>query len=307
MSSNINPNNIDTAYPVAGQDNDSQGFRDNFTNIKTNFEFAEQEINDLESKAIVKQALTGTTLNNDMGGNPILNAKLDGARTTRINLGNASAQTVAGTVNINYSAGGFHTFTMDTNTSLNFVNFPSAGNGAAVRVIVTVSSTTYTLTLPAAVSVGTSNIQGINTATNVITFSTTGVFAFEFSTSNAGSAITIEDLNRNLDPVYLPSLDSVASNTALSLATTTSIITKSGSFAGTLANGSPGQTKIVICGNASPSVQVLTLASAGWKNSASGNVTFTGQGQTVTLNYIGGTWWCVSTGPDVTDTYPAVA
>ena len=38
MTSAINPNNIDSAYPVAGQDNDSQGFRDNFTNIKTNFE-----------------------------------------------------------------------------------------------------------------------------------------------------------------------------------------------------------------------------------------------------------------------------
>jgi len=68
MSSNINPNNIDTAYPVAGQDNDSQGFRDNFTNIKTNFEFAAEEINDLESKVLLKSALTGTTLDNDMGG-----------------------------------------------------------------------------------------------------------------------------------------------------------------------------------------------------------------------------------------------
>ena len=35
MASNINPNNIDGTYPVAGQDNDSQGFRTNFTNIKT--------------------------------------------------------------------------------------------------------------------------------------------------------------------------------------------------------------------------------------------------------------------------------
>ena len=35
MASSINPNNIDTTYPVAGQDNDSQGFRDNFTNIKS--------------------------------------------------------------------------------------------------------------------------------------------------------------------------------------------------------------------------------------------------------------------------------
>ena len=42
MASSINPNNIDTTYPVAGQDNDSQGFRDNFTNIRSNFEFAEK-------------------------------------------------------------------------------------------------------------------------------------------------------------------------------------------------------------------------------------------------------------------------
>ena len=47
MSSNINPNNIDTTYPVAGQDNDSQGFRDNFTNIKNNFTEAQTELNDL--------------------------------------------------------------------------------------------------------------------------------------------------------------------------------------------------------------------------------------------------------------------
>ena len=62
MASNINPNNIDTTYPVAGQDNDSQGFRDNFTNIKTNFSYAEEEIDDLQSKVIVKSALTGTTI-----------------------------------------------------------------------------------------------------------------------------------------------------------------------------------------------------------------------------------------------------
>ena len=307
MSSNINPNNIDTAYPVAGQDNDSQGFRDNFTNIKTNFEFAEQEIDDLQAKVIVKQALTGTTLTNDMDGNPILNAKLDGARTTRINLGNASAQTVAGTVNINYSAGGFHAFTLDTNASLAFVNFPSAGNGSFVRVIVTVSNTAYTLTLPAAVSVGVSNIQGINTATNVITFNTTGTFAFEFTTSNGGTTVTIEDLNRNLDPIYLPSLETITSNANVTLATTTSIINKSGGWAGNIANGTAGQNKVIICGNASPGTQVLTVLSAGWNNAAAGNVTFTGQGQSATLSYIGGTWYCVSTGPDVSDSYPTVA
>jgi len=49
MSSNINPNNIDREFPVAGQDNDSQGFRDNFTSIKNNFSFASAEISDLQN------------------------------------------------------------------------------------------------------------------------------------------------------------------------------------------------------------------------------------------------------------------
>jgi hypothetical protein len=34
MASLVNPFNINGNYPIAGQDNDSQGFRDNFTNIK---------------------------------------------------------------------------------------------------------------------------------------------------------------------------------------------------------------------------------------------------------------------------------
>ena len=53
MTSLINPNNIDGGYPVAGQDNNSQGFRDNFTNTKVNFQYAEQEITDLQDQVIL--------------------------------------------------------------------------------------------------------------------------------------------------------------------------------------------------------------------------------------------------------------
>ena len=37
MASNITYTTIDEQFPVAGQDNDSQGFRDNFSIIKENF------------------------------------------------------------------------------------------------------------------------------------------------------------------------------------------------------------------------------------------------------------------------------
>jgi hypothetical protein len=83
MTSNINPNNIDGTYPVAGQDNNSQGFRDNFTNIKTNFQYAEDEITDLQNNAILKSALAGSTLNNDMLGSVLSNAQLQDMGYTR--------------------------------------------------------------------------------------------------------------------------------------------------------------------------------------------------------------------------------
>jgi len=302
MSSNINPNNIDTAYPVAGQDNDSQGFRDNFTNIKTNFEFAADEIDDLQSKVVLKQALTGTTLDNDMGGSVIKNAKLQGTRYTRI-----APSDTTGSINVDFAAGSYYKVGQLTgNISLSFVNIPSAGNYAEWTVQLTQGSTPYTVTIPAAVSVGNASLQGCS-ANNVVTYNKAGTYSLKFYTSDGGSTIAVEDISRNTDPIYLPSLETLTSNISLSLATTTSIINKSGSWAGNIANGYTGQTKLVICGNSAPTTQVLTVASAGWKNAAAGNVTFTGQGQSATLTYIGGTWYCTSTGPDVTDAYPTVA
>jgi len=49
MASNINPVNIDITYPIAGQDNDTKGFRDNFTSIKNNFSTAAKEITAIQT------------------------------------------------------------------------------------------------------------------------------------------------------------------------------------------------------------------------------------------------------------------
>jgi hypothetical protein len=106
MTSNINPNNIDGAYPVAGQDNNSQGFRDNFTNTSTNFQFAADEITDLQNNAVLKSALTGTVLNNNMLGSILSNAQLQDMSETVAALG-----TVSGSVAVNYSLGSYQTLT----------------------------------------------------------------------------------------------------------------------------------------------------------------------------------------------------
>ena len=77
MASSITPQTIDGTYPVAGQDNDSQGFRDNFTNTKINFERAAAEITDLQSKAVLTAPLSGTlSTNNNMNGEILRNMQL---------------------------------------------------------------------------------------------------------------------------------------------------------------------------------------------------------------------------------------
>jgi hypothetical protein len=192
MASNINPNNIDTAYPIAGQDNDSQGFRDNFTNIKTNFEYAESEIDDLQSKVLLKSALTGSTLDNDLAGAVLENAKLVGTRYTKADTANTS-----GTISIDFSAAQYHKVGVVTgNATLSFSNIPSAGNYAEWTVELEQTASQYTITLPSAVSIGNASIQG-NDVNNVITFDKAGTYAFKFSTTNGGTAIAIEDLLRN--------------------------------------------------------------------------------------------------------------
>ena len=285
MTSAINPQNIDGAYPVAGQDNDSQGFRDNFTNTKTNFTYAAAEITDLQSKAVLKAALTGTTLNNDMGGSILANAQLQDMGETRVALG-----TVSGAQTINYAAGPYYTLTTSGSVSIAFTNFPAAGVLGRVRLRITVASTAHTLTLPAAVSVGTSNIQGISS--NVITFNQTGTFEFEFETNDGGSTITIIDQNRNLDPIYLPSSEDLANAGAANLSLTTSYFSTGAAETATLAAGVAGQVKVFAM-FADSGDMVITVTNAGWKTSGTGTITFNDIGDACTLMYINNKWFCI--------------
>jgi hypothetical protein len=69
--SSINFDSIDQNYPVAGQDNNSQGFRDNFTFIKSAFTTTKAEITALETNtAKLNDA-------NDFGGGILANAQLE--------------------------------------------------------------------------------------------------------------------------------------------------------------------------------------------------------------------------------------
>jgi hypothetical protein len=290
MTSAINPQNIDGTYPVAGQDNDSQGFRDNFTNIKTNFGYASAEITDLQSKVVLKSALTGTVLNNNMGGSILQNAQLQNMSETRVTVGGGAVST-GNTATISYSAGSYQTFSTAGGVgtiTLTFTNFSPAGTLSRVRVQINVTNIAHTITLPAAVSVGTNNIQGISS--NVITFNKTGKYEFEFETSDNGATITIIDQNRNLDPVYYPSAEDLANAAAIDLGVTTSYFITAAAETATLADGAEGQIKNLVCAGYVGDM-VVTVANAGW--GGAGTITFSAVGQGCQLIFLGGNWWCI--------------
>jgi hypothetical protein len=284
MTSQINPNNIDGTYPVAGQDNNSQGFRDNFTNTKTNFTAAATEITDLQNKAVLKSALTGTTLNNDMNNSIISDVQLQNASAPRVALGTVTSGT------LDYSAGPYYTLTTGGVVSVALTNFPPAGQVGRLRLQVTVASTSHTLVLPNSVSVGVTNTQGYSS--NTITFNQTGVFEYEIESSDGGTTCTLFDLNRNRDPIYLPSSQDLAPSAAASLTVTASYFSTAGAETATLAAGTAGQIKTFAM-YADTGDMVITVTNAGWKTSGTGTITFNDIGDACTLQYINSKWFCI--------------
>lgn len=121
----INFGSIDATYPVAGQDNNSQGFRDNFGAIKAGLGIASSEITALQQNAAFVNA------NNDFGGNTISNAKTNQVYPAFLSLG-----TVTSNQDINLQLGAVQSLYLASNVTLTFRNWPASGSYAACRLFI---------------------------------------------------------------------------------------------------------------------------------------------------------------------------
>jgi hypothetical protein len=259
MASNINPNNIDGNYPVAGQDNNSQGFRDNFTNTRTNFQFAQEEINDLQNKVVLKAPLAGLALDNNMNDNLLLAARIQDFSATKVTITPVGSPLTA---LINYANGHYQSFSTTAPTTLSFQGFPDSPHYGYVKIQINITNVVHTITLPSSVSLGLAGIQGISPGvagvSNTITFSTTGVYEFAFGTYDAGSTITLFDLNRALTDFSAASLN-------LTSVTTSGFI----SAAGNITGGNISSTGLM---SSSGNITGGNISSTGLMSS-SGNIT----------------------------------
>jgi|TARA_B100001093_G_C26460728_1_gene856307 hypothetical protein len=141
MASNISTTNIDETYPVAGQDNDSQGFRDNFSQIKTQLGTASTEITAIQTNQAVTNADT------DFNGHDQSELVLKDWGQKIVAKG-----TVTGSIACSFADGNVVTLTTSGNVSLTFSNFPveddtSTNVYSSMRVLLTKANSTHTVTL----------------------------------------------------------------------------------------------------------------------------------------------------------------
>ena len=197
--SNINPQSIDGTYPIAGQDNNSQGFRDNFTNTVNNFTFAAAELTDLQNNAVLKAALgsagqTGTPTN-DMNYAYLTHPQIKGAVETKNAIGNV----ISGSFSVDWATGHFQTVDLVGNSAiLNFsTNWPTTNLYTRLRLQVNTYANVCALTLPSAVTTNISSIQGATG--QIVSLPSGSVYVFEFSTWDNGTTIAIQDVLRNYD------------------------------------------------------------------------------------------------------------
>lgn len=140
MPSNINTTDIDIEFPVAGQDNDSQGFRDNFTTINANFTEAKTEIEDLQTNSVRKDADTTFLDNADSNPVTLIRPNLKSVSQTYFTPENG---VISADTTINVSDGGYQVYQLGGGTiNLDFDNWPASGYYGIVRMHLTATEAT---------------------------------------------------------------------------------------------------------------------------------------------------------------------
>jgi hypothetical protein len=174
---------IDEAFPVAGVDNESQGFRDNFSAIKDTLIQTKGDIEDLQASR-----LDISSPDTDLSGNTVSNANLKGVSYEFNGGGN-----IISSQNVSFTAGVYHVYTLAATSpssgspiQLTFSDLPAAGTLAVIRVHLYGNGTEQFF------SFNTESIGDFYVATGWPTLSTTSASVpkiFEFWTYDGGNNV----------------------------------------------------------------------------------------------------------------------
>jgi len=184
MASNIVPGNIDGTFPIAGQDNSSQGFRNNFTGIKNNFTDAKAEIENLQNNR------ASTNANTSFNDYIVTRAVFKDTAQSVYPHGSVSA----GTITLNHENGHYQTATVTADTTFSFTNFPATTTLGRIILDITVASGATNLVFPSVV-IKADNVYG-NDGTSDTIAPGLGRVLYEFVTPDGGTTILMHQLGK---------------------------------------------------------------------------------------------------------------
>lgn len=180
MTSRIDNTRINASFPVAGQNNDSQGFRDNFANIKLALGTASTEITELQNSGIFKTPVgDSTVVNNDLDWVAISRAQLTSPSETY-----HDHASVAGITEIDYNLGTVQKMNLSNSIILAMSNFPPLGQAGRVVLWFTITNNSHKVLLPENIVYGVDrNSQIVN---KEIVFPDVGDYLVEVATVDGG-------------------------------------------------------------------------------------------------------------------------
>lgn len=116
MTSNINYLSINENFPVAGEDNDTQTFRDNFDTIKNSLRAGQEEVTALQANTAKLNE------DNDFEDNEISRAVFRDTMVKRFDGGIIALPTTLLTVD--YENGGYQVFRFSADMNIDYQNLP---------------------------------------------------------------------------------------------------------------------------------------------------------------------------------------
>ena len=234
MTSAITVSGINTSYPVAGQDNDSAGFRSNFSAISQGLTTAASEISALQVNTVLTANLTtNAAVANNLNGSSLYNGAFKNFNGIATNWGltPSNANIAATSTSIDVSAGPLQAYQLQKNQALNFINWAGTGYDSRIRVHVS-NQNTATLSTPAIA--GTAGQFTCTTFTNGLA---------------VGQPITVSGIlatnsTASVNGIISNGTGSVVGNTLTPTGSTTGTFTVGMTLSGTNVTGSPAITAI---------------------------------------------------------------
>ncbi len=205
--SQVTGSSINASYPIPGQNNSTQGFRDNFTAIRAALNRTGVELTQLRQNAVLKNSIDGIPAQaNDYAYGQLSKTQLCSHTETFYNLGDQ-----IGTFTVDFLKGNFQKVTVYYDSSPAFVNIPRGEQSATMKLWFSVQNPNLVCTLSTTVTNGLTNSY---TDGRKITFPARGDYLLAFSSVNNGRNLFVYPLHGFTDFTNMPAVSSTGSGSS---------------------------------------------------------------------------------------------